>query len=35
METGDVALNSGKNVNNLLVVNKVSYIAKLHFLLLA
>jgi hypothetical protein len=29
METGDVALNSGKSVNNLLVVNKVSYIAKL------
>jgi len=35
METGDVALNSGKNVNNLLVVNKVSFMAKLHFLLLA
>lgn len=32
METGNVALNSGKNVNNLLVVNKVSYIEKLHFL---
>lgn len=28
METGDVALNSGKQVNNLLVVNKVSLASK-------